>query len=77
MEDFPVEIQEVLDIYFRLRDEWDSMNGFYMGKSFSGLTDVLDIYGIEKSEKAFVLDWILIMDKVRAKCIELTNPKKE
>lgn len=77
MDDFPNEIQEILDIYFRLRDEWDSMNGVYMGKSFVGLNDVLDIYSIEKSERAFVLDWIFIMDKVRAKCIELANPKKD
>lgn len=75
IQDFPDEIQQSLDIYFRLRDEWDPMNGIYMGKSFTGLGDILDIYGIEKAERAYILDWIFTMDKVRAKCIELAKPK--
>lgn len=76
MQDFPDEIQQALDIYFRLRDEWDSMNGIYMGKSFAGLGDIFDIYGIEKVQRAHMLDWIFIMDKTRSKCIELAKPKK-
>lgn len=77
MDDFPEEIQQALNIYFRLRDEWEPMSGTYMGKSFSGLGDVLDIYDIDKLERQFILDWIFIMDKTRSKCIELAKPKKD
>ena len=76
-EDFPDEIQQALDIYFWLRDEWDSMSGTYMGKSFAGLGDILDIYGIEKADRAHILDWIFTMDRIRSKCIELAKPKKD
>lgn len=75
-QDFPDEIQQALDIYYRLRDEWDSMSGTYMGKSFAGLIDIFDIYGIEKAERAHALDWVFTMDRIRSECIELAKPNK-
>ena len=75
LDDFPNEIQNILNIYFRLRDEWDSMSGTYMGKSFAGLQDVLDIYDVDKASRMYTLDWIFIIDRVRSKCIELSKPK--
>lgn len=75
MEDFPDEIQEALNIYFRLRDDWDGFSGKYMGKNFTGLSDILDIYQIPKSSRQDLLDWIFIIDRVRAKCIADAQPK--
>lgn len=74
-EDFPDEVQEALNIYFRLRDEWDSFSGSYLGKSFTGLGDILDIYQASNESRQDILDWIFIIDKVRAKCIKDANPK--
>jgi hypothetical protein len=76
MEDFPIEIQQVLNIYFKLRDEWDGMSGSYMGKSYAGLGDILDIHGIEKADKEYVLDWLTTIDRVRSKIIESSQSKK-
>ena len=76
MEDFPIEIQQVLNIYFKLRDEWDGMSGSYMGKSYAGLGDILDIHGIEKADKEYVLDWLTVIDRIRSKIIESAHSKK-
>ena len=75
-EDFPIEIQQVLNIYFKLRDEWDGMSGSYMGKSYAGLGDILDIHGIEKADKEYVLDWLTTIDRIRSKIIESAHSKK-
>lgn len=74
-DDFPDEIQQALSIYFRLRDEWDGFSGTYMGKNFTGLSDILDIYQVDKSDRQNVLDWIFVIDKVRSKCIKDATPK--
>ena len=75
LEDFPDELQEALNIYFRLRDDWDGFSGNYMGKNFTGLSDILDIYQIPKPSRQDLLDWIFIIDKVRSKCISDARPK--
>lgn len=75
VEDFPGEVQQAFNIYFRLRDEWDSMSGTYMGKSFVGLKDILDIYDISQTDKQCILDWLFIIDRVRSKCIAQLRPK--
>lgn len=76
MDDLPDEIQEALNIYFRLRDEWEGFSGTYMGKNFSGLADILDIYQVSKDSRQDVLDWIFVIDKVRMKCIADAKPKE-
>lgn len=76
MEDFPIEIQQILGIYFKLRDEWDGMGGSYMGKSYAGLGDILDIHGIERADKEYVLDWLTAIDRIRSKIIESAQSKK-
>lgn len=75
LDDFPSEVQQAFMIYFRLRDEWDGMSGSYMGKSFVGLQDVLDIYQIAKEDRQSLLDWILSIDSARSKAIDLARPK--
>jgi len=75
LDDFPVEIQQVLNIYFKLRDEWDSMSGTYMGKSYAGLIDILDIHSVENADREFVLDWLSIIDRVRSKIIDSKKSK--
>lgn len=75
MDDFPIEIQQILNIYFKLRDEWDGMSGSYMGKSYAGLGDILDIHRIEKADKEYVLDWLTIIDRTRSKIIDSAKSK--
>jgi hypothetical protein len=72
-DDLAIEVQEALLIYSKLRDEWDGMNGVYLGKSHNGLMDILDIHGIE--DKKTVFELILVIDKCRTKALEAKRPK--
>jgi len=76
MDDFPDEVQEAVNVYYKLRDEWDTMNGVYMGKSYVGLRDILDILEIPKEDRKYVLDWVGIMDAARSKMLEAQRPKQ-
>lgn len=73
--DFPVEVQLAIEVYYRLRDEWDSMNGIYIGKSYVGLIDILNILEIPKQDRKLILDWLSVMDNVRGKAIRDAKPK--
>jgi hypothetical protein len=42
-EDFPFEVQQAFNAYRMLRDEWDTMNGTYLGKSLIGVRDILEL----------------------------------
>lgn len=74
MEDFPPEVQEAINVYFRLKDDWDTMNGVYMGKSYTGLSDILDILEVPKDDRKYLLEWIGIMDTARSKAIKAAKP---
>lgn len=75
-DDLAVEVQEALNIYSKLKDEWDTMGGNYLGKSFNGISDILTIYEIEQNERKSVLEIILLIDNCRSKAIEAKKPKK-
>lgn len=74
-DDFPPEIQEAISVYSKLRDEWDGFSGMYMGKNFAGLKDILDIYQVDSNSRQDILEWVLIIDKVRFKIIADSKPK--
>jgi len=75
IDDFPDEVQEAIDLYYKLRDDWDTMNGVYMGKSYVGLRDLLDILEIPFEDRKYVLEWISVMDAARSKMLEAQRPK--
>lgn len=75
MQDFPLEVQAAIDVYYRLRDERDTMNGHYLGKSFAGFQDVLDILEIPIQDRRWIMDWISIMDDTRSKVLRDAKPK--
>lgn len=77
LDDFPDEVQEAISIYFKLRDEWDTMNGIYLGKSYAGLGDILDILEVEHKDRKYLLEWIAIMDAARSKAIKAQQPKQD
>jgi hypothetical protein len=74
IDDFPDEVQDAINLYYKLRDNWDTMNGVYLGKSYTGLRDILDILEIPLEDRKFTLDWISIMDAARSKAIDLQKP---
>lgn len=73
-EDLQEEVQEALAVYNMLQDSWNTMDGQYLGKVMSGVTDILDILGIE--DKSSCLAIILILDRVRGKLINAKKPAK-
>jgi len=76
LDDFPDEVQEAIGLYYKLRDNWDTMNGVYLGKSYNGLGDILDILEIPLDDRKYTLDWISTMDAARSKAIDLQRPKE-
>ena len=73
-DDFPLEVQQAFNAYRMLRDEWDTMNGNYLGKSLIGVKDVLEATEIEQSEQKFIVMLIRMIDNVRSD--EINNKKK-
>lgn len=73
-DDFPFEVQQAFNAYRMLRDEWDFMNGTYLGKSLIGVKDVLEATEVEASEQKFIVMLIRVIDNIRSD--EINNKKK-
>lgn len=48
--------QQALRLFNALPDKIEGMNGVWLGKDFSGLTDIMNIYKIDDSEKERVFE---------------------
>ena len=53
--DLSLECQQALTILNALPDNWEGMNGTWLGKDYSGLSAVMDIYEIESRREVFEL----------------------
>lgn len=74
-DDFFIDVQEALGIYQKLRDEWDTMNGSYIGKTYAGLLDILDLLGVPVEDRRTQYELIGIIDTHRSKAIADAKPK--
>ena len=52
---FSLEAQQALVVMNALPDTWDGMNGIWLGKDYSGLGDILDIFEIFNKREVFEL----------------------
>ena len=75
-DDLPLEVQDALRIYNTLQDNWDYMGGNYIGKNIQGIRDIFEMNDIEKTDHKSVYDLILQIDRIRAKQIHDSKPKK-
>ena len=73
-DDLHDDVQEAILVYNMLQDNWDGMNGVYMGKVISGINDIFDIAGIEDKQTCFRI--IQILDNVRASIVNTKKPAK-
>lgn len=73
-EDLIEDVQYTLSVYNMLQDNWDTMNGNYLGKNMSGLTDVFNVLGVEDHRTCFFI--IQIIDGVRSTLINKKTPAK-
>ena len=67
MDDFPEEVQNAFNMYYQLRDNWDSMGGSYLGKDTSTLFNFFDLYETEQADRLFILSLIQHIDYKRVK----------
>ena len=56
------DIQVALLLYQILPDKVDSMGGLWLGKDFSGLGDIMEIYGVHKDIDIFELLLVAISE---------------
>jgi hypothetical protein len=66
------EVQEAIQVYNMLQDNWDTMNGNYMGKHYAGIADILSIAEVEDRRTCFKI--IQLLDSER---ISIVNNKKQ
>lgn len=76
LDDFPLEIQEILEIYKFLKDEWEPMNGIYLGKNFTGILEVFDIFDIETCDRKLYLSLLYAIDAIRSDQIKKQQSTK-
>jgi hypothetical protein len=48
-----IEVQQTLVLLNALPDNWDGMSGTWMGKDYSGLSAIMDIYEIQDRKVVF------------------------
>lgn len=72
-DDFPMEVQLALSIYRMLRDEWEYINGNYLGKNLNGIFELFEVYEIDRKDKKFYLELIHSIDSIRID--EMRNSK--
>ena len=74
-DDLFIDIQQAMGIYSKLRDEWDTMNGVYMGKNYSGILDIFTILEVPVQDHKTMFDLIGLIDAYRSKAIADSKPK--
>lgn len=73
--DFSVELQQILQIYNLLQDQWEGFNGIYIGKNITGIQEILDIFEIPIEDRLLTVQTIKLLDKVRAEQLNRRNEK--
>ena len=52
---FSLEAQQALTLMNALPDNWEGMNGLWLGKDYSGLMHIMDIYQVQEKREVFEL----------------------
>lgn len=74
-EDLSLDVQQALSIYSKLKDDWDHMNGNYLGKSYSGILDIFEIIEVPVEDRLTMFELIGNIDKYRIEAIKRNKPK--
>ena len=76
IDDFPSEVQEAFSIHNSLQDNWDTMNGNYLGKDLSIFMTVFrDIMCLPIEDIKVYFDLVLHIDSVKRKLVSDSKPK--
>jgi hypothetical protein len=74
--DLPLQVQQALNIYNMLQDQWEGFAGLYLGKSLIGLQELLKFNQIEENEYGLILQLIKTLDIIRSNIITTERDKK-
>lgn len=50
-DDFPYEVQQAFRIYKVLPDKWDTFGGSYLGKDYSSVIQMFDLFKIDEDKE--------------------------
>lgn len=75
VDDFPLEVQHAFIVYRMMRDEWDSMTGDYLGKSFIGINDLMDAVDVDIADRKFTTVLVRLIDAIRSEEIKKLKTK--
>lgn len=73
-EDLPIDVHQAYNIYNKLQDNWDSMSGVYIGKVYTGILDIMDMYEIDTVDRKTIFSLLQVIDRYRS---ELISQKKK
>lgn len=76
-QDLPSEVQVILGIYQNLKDEWDTMNGNYLGKNYSGILDIFTILEVPEEDWRLTFDIIGVIDEHRSAVLKRKADSKK
>jgi len=76
IEDLPLQVQQTLNVYNMLQDQWEGFAGLYLGKSLIGLQEILKFNQLEEDEYGLVLQLIKIVDIIRTDIINIERDKR-
>jgi hypothetical protein len=76
-DDFPYEVQQAFMVYRMLHDEWEGMNGIYLGKSLNGIKEVLWANEIEPEDYKIIITLVQTIDMVRQQQINTKQENKK
>lgn len=75
VDDFPLEVQHAFIVYRMMRDEWDSMTGDYLGKSFIGINELMDAVDVDIADRKFTTVLVRLIDATRSEEIKKLKTK--
>ncbi len=64
-DDFHYEVQQAFIVYRMLRDEWEGMNGIYLGKSLIGIKEIFSVCEIAPEDYKIILTLVQTIDRIR------------
>ena len=74
-EDLLHDVQEALNLYSRLRDDWDGTTGTYLGKNFVGITEIFNLYSVPEEDRKTLFEILGLIDNCRSKILNAKTKK--
>lgn len=77
-DELPVQVQRALEMYSYLADRWEGMSGTYMGKDYSIVFNLFNVYDIDNTaEQQLMLRIMATIDRTRMELIQTKQKQKE